>query len=322
MNSGNSASTGRDGTFARFPFGKLSDLDAGMLAIFGVLMNSTYGRGHEAVAGPNALRQCSAEYLADFLQSPSRTVFDIDTGKTLRLRDNVGGIDLGNLAAGSISDNDMVNQIASLAQAVLAARAVPVLLGGTVNCLLGLIEGFWAAQRKPGLLILTNRLFTTEGSRNFIREGEIHTEGSNKVSELETCQVGINGLQSADAWACVRQASGARIITADAIHDGGWSLAIEEVGAFIDAQDEVICAIDAAVLDTGYAAGTADLNVGGLTPQQLVSISTEFDVASKLAGMALLNVAPELDARGHTEQAVTESAFALLDGLMVEEIRP
>ena len=31
---------------------------------------------------------------------------------------------------------------------------------------------------------------------------------------------------------------------------------------------------------------------------------------------------PELDARGHTEQAITDGAFALLDDLMVEEIRP
>ena len=321
MNSGNDASTGRDGTFARFPFGKLSDLDAGMLAIFGVSMNATYGREHAAVAGPQALRQCSVDYLSDFLQSPSRTVVDIDTGKTLRLRDGFAGIDVGNLDAGGIADADMANQIASLAQSVAAARAIPVLLGGNVNCLLGLIEGFWAARRKPALLLLTNRLFMAGGSRNFIRASDNQTEASNRLAELETCQVGINGLQSAGAWARIHQANGAKIVTADTIHDGGWSSAVEQVGTFIDTQDEVICAIDAAVLDTGYAAGTADLNVGGLTPQQLVSMSTALDVTGKLAGMALLNIAPEFDARGHTEQAVTDSAFALLDGLMVEEIR-
>ena len=322
MNSGNDASTGRDGTFARFPFGKISDLDADMLAIFGVSMNPTYGREHEAVAGPQALRKCSVEYLSDFLQSASRTVVDIDAGKTLQLRDGFGGIDLGNLAARSVADADMVNQIASLAQSVLSARALPVLLGGNVNCLHGLIEGFWAARRNPSLLILTNRLFVSGRNRNFIREGHTQTDASNKEPQPETCHVGINGFQSAAAWAHLHQANGAKFVTADTIHDDGWPLAVEQVGTFIDAQDEVVCAIDAAVLDTGYAAGTPDLNVGGLTPRQLVSISTAIDVSSKLAGIALLNVAPELDARGHTEQAVTDSAFALLDGLMVEEIRP
>ena len=127
-------SAGRGGTFARFPFGKLSDLDTGKLAIFGVSMKSASGRAHQKADGLVALRQCSSDYSSDFLHSPSRTVFDVETGKKLHLRDSFGGIDLGNLAAPGTADADICEQIALLTRSVLDARALPVLLGGDVNC--------------------------------------------------------------------------------------------------------------------------------------------------------------------------------------------
>ncbi len=312
----------RGGTFARFPFGKLSELDIGKLAIFGVSMKPACGLAHQNAGGLLALRQCSADYSSDFLKSPSRTVVDVDTGKTLHLRDSFGGIDLGNLAAPSTADADIFDQIALLTQSVLGARALPVLLGGDVNWVYGLLDGFWAAQREPGLLILTNRLFVSSWNKTFIRGDDTKNDASKKKPRPESCQVGINGFQSPDAWSYSCHSGGEKIVTADVIHDSGWLSAIEQIDTFIGAQDEVICVIDAAVLDTGYAAGTPSLNVGGLTPRQLVSICTAIEVSSKLSGIALLNVVPELDARGHTEQAITDSAFALLDGLMVEEIRP
>ena len=315
-------STGRSGTFARFPFGKLSELDTDKLAIFGVSMMSASGRTHRKAGGLVALRQCSADYLSDFQQSPSRTVVDVDTGKKLQLRDSFGGIDLGNLAAPSTAEANILDQIALLIQSVLGARALPVLLGGDINCVHGLLDGFWAAQREPSLLLLSNRLFVSRWNRASIGGDNTKSEVSEKKPRPVSCQVGINGFQSPDAWSYSCHSGGAKIVTADVIHDSGWQSAIEQIDTFIGAQDEVICVIDAAVLDTGYAAGTPDLNVGGLTPRQLVSICSAIEVSGKLSGIALLNVVPELDARGHTEQAITDSAFALFDGLMVEEIIP
>ena len=84
--------------------------------------------------------------------------------------------------------------------------------------------------------------------------------------------------------------------------------------------NQILCAIDAGVLDTGFAAGTPGLNVGGLTPLQLTEILSKANIASKLVGICVSNVAPLLDARGHSQYATAEALLAILGERLFEEI--
>ena len=62
------------------------------------------------------------------------------------------------------------------------------------------------------------------------------------------------------------------------------------------------------------------LNVGGLTPLQLIEILSKANIASKLVGICVSNVAPLLDARGHTQYAVAEALLAVMGERLFEEI--
>ena len=53
---------------------------------------------------------------------------------------------------------------------------------------------------------------------------------------------------------------------------------------------------------------------------QLTEILSKANIASKLVGICVSNVAPLLDARGHTQYAVAEALLAVIGERLFEEI--
>ncbi|MBT6275876.1 MAG: hypothetical protein HOI95_17295 [Chromatiales bacterium] len=80
------------------------------------------------------------------------------------------------------------------------------------------------------------------------------------------------------------------------------------------------CCIDLEVVDSGHAAGTPAINVGGLTPEQLVDLLFEIDFSHSLCAVAVTNVAPKLDARGLTELAATEALLAVIGSHLFDKV--
>jgi arginase family enzyme len=112
---------------------------------------------------------------------------------------------------------------------------------------------------------------------------------------------------------------GGRIISADELYETRQQ-ALETIDLFIKQNEPFVCCVDLEVVDAGHAAGTPSVNVGGLTPEQLIDLLSEIDISGSLAGVAITNVAPKLDGRGLTELAATEALLALLDSHLFDEI--
>ena len=222
--------------FANLPFAGLDAIGSGTLAVVGCPFGAD---GTEDGAG--ALRMASRERIAPYLASPSRTVIDIETGHSSRLLAKPNGVDLGDLATPVAAER--------VVRHIHGAGGIPVLLGGGATVGEALVESI---PGRPGLLAIVH---------------DLAIAGPHAAADRAALCLGVNGLQGAASWDAVR-AAGAEVISADDVHDDEPVTTTARLAAFARKNIGFLCLFDLGVLDTGHAAGTPGLNVGGLTPEQ------------------------------------------------------
>ena len=287
--------------FANVDFATLDDLNPGAIAVFGVPVDAPPPRRPGTAAGPLGLREASHAVLQPYLSSPSRTVTDIDTGRKTRLHNEGKLLDIGDLAACNPWSPAVAQSVSRVVDEIAAHDAMPLLLGGDDRVAGALLDGLRAKGSLPACLILSNKLLQASSSPN------------------ASLFVGTNGLQPATDWrAC--QSVGSTVLSAEQIHTTGNEAVIEGITTYVRENERIACCLDLEILDSGHAAGTPNINVGGLTPEQLTAILSRVAVADKLAGIAVVNVAPALDPRGLTEFAGAEALFALLGNKLFEKV--
>ena len=164
-----------------------------------------------------------------------------------------------------------------------------------------LLDGLAAEGDAPACIVLSNKLIPVPNASN------------------AHLFVGINGLQPATEWKTCRDAGGI-VLSAEHIHLNGIEAAIDTIDAYVRMNERLAVCLDLEILDSGHAAGTPGINVGGLTPEQLTAMLSCIDLADKLAGIVAVNVAPALDPRGLTEFAAMEALLAILDTKLFEDV--
>ena len=312
-------STTTSATFAGFPERSLETVSQGSIVVFGAPADSTLPRRSGCSKGPKAIRQATMSALSCYFNSPSKTVVSIDTGKTTRFRSEAVGIDLGDLADCTEVTSETLTQVQKLTAGVNNQGGLPVLLGGDGRILEGFINGLESSLPELGLLVFSNRLDLPEA--NNLHSKALSTLLTSKPSSdsYPLLAIGVNGIQPHENWKEIKMIHG-NIISADDIHDQGIEAASNEIQQFSLQNKQILCVVDAGVLDTGYAAGTPSLNVGGLSPLQLIDILSKTNFAEKLVGVCVSNVAPSLDARGHSQYASAEALLAILGERLFEDI--
>lgn len=288
--------------FADAEFATLDDLKPDAIAVLGVPVDAPAPHRPGTAAGPLGLREASHAVLQPYLSSPSRTVTDIETGRKIRLRGDSAVLDIGDLAGCNPWSPTVSQAVTALVGEIVAHKAVPLLLGGDSRVAGALLDGLITQGQPPTCLVLSNKLVPAPGTSN------------------ANLYVGTNGLQPATHWNTCRDA-GATVLSAEDIHANGIEAAIENITAYARGNQRLACCLDLEILDSGHAAGTPGINVGGLTPEQLTAILSGVPLTDKLAGIAVVNVAPTLDPRGLTEYAGAEALFALLGTRLFEAIR-
>lgn len=287
--------------FANAGFAEFEDVKPGTIAVLGVPVDASAPRRPGTAAGPLGIREASHAVLQPYLASPSRTVTDIDTGRKTRLRDTDILLDIGDLTACNPWTPAAASQVAALVAAIAARQATPLLLGGDDRIADALLRGLSAEGPPPACLVLSNKLlwaFSASDAPMF---------------------VGTNGLQAVTNWDAARNAGGT-VLSAEHIHTGDTEAVIKTITAFARDKERIACCLDLEILDSGHAAGTPDINVGGLTPEQLTTVLSSVSLAENLVGIAAVNTAPALDPRGLTEFAAAEALFALLGSKLFEKL--
>jgi len=243
-------------------------------------------------------------------------VVDLSSGRTKQLREFGGSLDLGDLECdGQVSTTD-IEHIAQVTAAIVAAGGLPVLLGGDHRAFEGLVRGADDSSNALAIISFSDKIALPAAIDAVPMP--LATLATATDDRCPLLCVGVNGLQSSTAWDAVVRIGG-RIISADELYETRQQ-ALETIDLFIEQNESCLCCVDLEVVDSGHAAGTPSVNVGGLTPEQLIDILSEIDISGSLAGVAVTNVAPKLDARGLTELAATEVLLALLDCHLFNEI--
>lgn len=306
-------------TFASFPERALEQISNESIVVFGVPANSTLPRQAGCANGPRSIRQSTMSALASYFNSPSKTVVSLETGKATSFRSDAVGIDLGDLSDCNELSKEALQRVTHLTTAVVDKGGLPVLLGGDGRVLQGLIEGLNSSVGPLGLLVISNRLDLPSVSD---LPGVAISALLSADSSSENCSLlvlGVNGVQPYSNMKSMHHLHG-NVVSADEIHEQGTQVALDAIQQFAVQNDRIVCVIDAEVLDTGHAAGTPGLNVGGLTPLQLIEILSESNLAPQLSGICVSNVAPSLDVRGHSQYAAAEALLAVLGDRLFKEV--
>lgn len=215
-------------------------------------------------------------------------IFGVDAVAALAIRDAANAhssraeasrrrIDLGNL--GEASD-----RLPAILHDIEARGARPFMLGGDPELGTALID---ALAGRPDsvpqtIILLSPRL-----------DMRLPQAGTFQAVAIGTQR--LIGLSSYNAW---RDAGGivapAAAFDADCVETMLTAMAAKVRTALL--------LVDLAVIDTGYAAGAWLRNVGGLSPMAVLDLVDKTISQFDLHGLALLNLAPERDPRGHSER--------------------
>ncbi len=304
-------------TLFELPFGSAEEIVKGAIVAFGMPVQPASPRRVGTALGPAAIRQTSCEALQAYRASPSRTVVDLSTGQTKRLRVPEGSLDIGDLEFnGQVSMHDIAC-IANLTEGIAAYGGLPVALGGDYRALEGVVRGLQSGANSPAIISISDKITLPAAVDDSPLPLATLVSDPTELSPPLLC-VGVNGLQSGAGWKALERVGGV-IVTAEDLYDSR-ATAVDAINRFIGDHQSLMFCLDLEVIDAGYAAGTPAVNVGGLTPEQLLDLLRQIDQPRELAGVVVTNVAPNLDARGLTELAATEALVALLDHHLFEEV--
>jgi arginase family enzyme len=182
-------------------------------------------------------------------------------------------VDLGNL-------DDAPNQLQALVSELERRGATPLMLGSDAE--LGSIFVNAFADVAHGIILLSPRL-------------DLRLQMTETRHALAIGTQRLIGKASLDAW----HERGGTVISAARFTAEGAAPALSNLAAHVSA---ALLLVDLAAIDTGYAAGAALRNVGGLSPIAVIDLAETIIARFDIRGLALLNLAPERDPRGHSER--------------------
>ena len=255
--------------------------------------------------GAAAIREASVEQLQPYLESESGSAVDLDSGIARKLRPGATGFDLGDVDLVGSGLEATRAAVDLLTSRILEQGGVPVVLGGDDVVADGVLHAVF--REDPGrALIRFAPMVPSPDQTALVRRGAL------------LC-IGINGLQTLADWKSIETGNHA-VRTATSIDDRGPGALKDEIRSFVERHDVAVLHIDMGVLDTGHAAGTPIVNVGGLTPEQLVELLGAI-AGHELGGVVITNTAPGLDLRGITEHAAAAGLLAAIGGHLFDEVR-
>ena len=279
-------------TFLGFPVADASPALDADIAILGAPHATPYRTDRSPCAGaPAALRE-RIGWQADKLDHHD---FDLG-GPLLGENGRVRAVDCGDVFCDPADAEGNRDRIAAAVATILNAGAVPVVLGGDDSVVIPVAAGFEA--HGPLCIVQIDAHIDWRGEVDGIRHG--YSSPMRRASEMPwvtgMVQVGMRGVGSArrpeldDA-----QAWGAHIVTAREVHRSGIEAALRHIpeGA------RCFITIDCDGLDPSVIPAVVAPAPGGLTYWQVVDLIHGIAGRARIAGMDLVEFAPDLDPDGH-----------------------
>ncbi|MBS1165768.1 MAG: agmatinase [Proteobacteria bacterium] len=254
-----------------------------------------FGAGHgSAYPGRESLSASAAAAIRAASQGDAPLIehWDFDLGGPLFGGGPISCIDAGNVATSAQDSAGNRARIAAKTREVLAAMAVPILIGGDDSVVIPFLEGF--AGHGPIWVLQIDAHIDWRDELHGERHG--YSSPMRRASEMGhvegMVQVGLRGVGSArpqEIEAALRY--GSHLVTAREIHGQGVEAALRH----IPAGAKVVITLDCDGLDPSLMPGVAAPSPGGLTYTETIDLIAGVARRATIAGFDLVELCPEAD---------------------------
>jgi agmatinase len=280
---------GDSGNFLGLPSATADALDGADIVVFGAPCATPYSSvGPYCSAAPAAIRAASAAY------SGIRHHHNFDLGGPM-LVDGTSAVDLGDLPWDDTAHEANRAAIRHTCEAVLAAGAVPVVLGGDDSIPIPVLQAY--AEHGPITIVQIDAHIDWRDEVQGERWGLSST--MRRASEMahvgEMIQVGRRGVGSARPEdLAAAQARGVHFFSAHDVHRRGVEQTIEKVPR----NGNVFITVDVDGLDPSLVPGVIGPEPGGLTYFQAIEIIDGVAARARIVGFDVVEFVPERDVNG------------------------
>lgn len=275
-------------TFARLPSRRLDDLAGMRGAILGVREASPYrpGRPSHSANAPAALRLASDGFAGQLQQ------LDFDLGRPLLDGGTAPFADCGDVETGTEDAPGNRRAIETAVRRILAAGAVPVVLGGDDSVPIPVMAAY---EGQGPFTVLQIDAHADWGD---VIQGNPFGYGSpmRRAAEMDwigaMVQIGLRGLGSGEAWQIDdARAWGSQLVTSRQFHQDG----VEAALASIAPGAAVLVSIDCDGIDPAVLPAVNMPTPGGLTYEDMMAILQGVAAKARIAGFILTELVPERD---------------------------
>ncbi|WP_174291859.1 arginase family protein [Sphingomonas bacterium] len=278
-------------TLAGLPIGMIDDLRPGQVAVFGAAEATPYDAAeasHSALA-PAAIRAASKALAGQLKQH------DFDLGATLVTPERpieAIGVDLADVKTRVRDAAGNRERIAAATARVLAAGAVPLVLGGDDSVPIPVLAGF--ADHGPVTVVQVDA--HVDWADTIRGEGQGYGSPMRRVAEMPwvagMLQIGIRGLGSGEAWQHDdARAWGSQIVTSREWRQRG----AEAVLDVLPQGGRYVLAIDCDGIDPAVFPAVAMPTPGGLDYENVLALLHGLTARGTIAGLVLAEYVPERD---------------------------
>ena len=267
----------------------------------------TLGGGRAGAArGPAALRQALLRF---------GTTYDTAHGVSF---DHLRLADAGDLAVVAEDVAATHDRLAEVVAAILAAGAVPLVIGGGNDATFGSVKGLMSSAGPIGGVNVDAHLDMREVLEGRISSG---TPYRRILEELELpggqlVEFGLHSAVNAQAHLDYAAKQGVRCLTLDEVRSGGVGAALESQLRALDSGAEALfVSIDLDVFAAPYAPGVSAPGTEGLTPEEGRDLAFTAGRTPKMRLFELMELNPAFDVDGRTSRLAALLLASFLAGL-------
>ena len=318
-------------SFFRTPGIELHEAKEGMAVVAGVPIDNGIPSGRVGTRfGPRAIRQESLTGPVSYLLTPEKTLFNVATGRGLRLKDKLEVADAGDFNFYPTDLMKTTDSVIAGMTEIVKRGAFPVVLGGdhyvTYPSFTGFAKG--VAERTPNARIgyihidSHSDFWDSDG-----RDGRYnHFTMVRRISENP--MVSFKNL----AWVGLttgvtleqdrlRRAHGLKMMTyADTRERGIAQVMKEAMDVASDGTDMVYVSVDIDVIDASESPGTGAPEYRGISAPEFLQLMDILSRYQDLAALDLCEVAPNWDHSGRTVKLATRGLVTLLRPRLFDEV--
>ena len=304
-------------TFIGLPRTTLDHLADASIVVFGAFEASPYvtGEASHSADAPAALRKASMQFAGSLAQ------YDFDTDRTLfadadkSKRDWRGLIDAGDVPTNAWDAEGNRARITRATGDILAAGAIPILLGGDDSVPIPYLAAFEGHGPITILQIDAHVDWADVLQGNPYGYGSPMRRASEYPWVTAIVQVGMRGLGSGEQWQHDNaRAWGAKLISSYALHEQGPAAVLDQIAP----GSRVVISIDCDGIDPAVLPAVNMPTPGGLTYEDMIRLLRGVAAKASIAGLALVEYVPSRDDRWQSSGLVAARIAAATIALALD----